>query len=245
MAMSRSTVKRLLIVMTALLMSGGLLTACGGGGAELSLVRAFFTASRYNDRTTLGNMTMVFFSPEEDGIASSPSVDSVTEEQRRSLRLAELSTALEDVQGAETSFRMDKKAYQDENEETITRILQAQRDDEEIDSDDEEVQGAWDTWVSDEREFARKVSDAQNELNQVIRIAEASVYDPSNPINVSDYEGELVTKDVTVTASIAKDGTSEDRTMVFTIQKVELQGGEGGEEGQGLIDGRWIITAIE
>ena len=151
-----------------------------------------------------------------------------------------ISQALEDIQGEETSFRSDKKAYQDENEEAITRILQVQRDEEEIDSDDEEVQGIWNTWVSDERDFARKVSDAQNELNQAVRIAEASVYDPSNPINVTDYEGELITKDVTVTASIAKDGNSEDRTMVFTIQKVELQGGEAG-----LIDGRWIITDIE
>ena len=204
-------------------------------------MRAFFTASRYNDRSTLGNMTMVFFTPEEDGIASSPAVDNVTEEQRRSLRLAELGAALEGIQAEETTFRSDKKAYQDENEETITRILQAQRDEEEIDSDDEEIQGIWNTWVSDERDFARKVSDAQNELNQAVRIAEASVYDPSNPINVIDYEGELITKDVTVTASIAKDGNSEDRTMVFTIQKVELQG--DGEEG--LIDGRWIITDIE
>ena len=241
MNMSRKTVKRTLIAIISLLMSSGLLTACGGGGEELSLVRAFFTASRYNDRSTLGNMTMVFFTPEEDGIASSPAVDNVTEEQRRSLRLAELGAALEGIQAEETTFRSDKKAYQDENEETITRILQAQRDEEEIDSDDEEIQGIWNTWVSDERDFARKVSDAQNELNQAVRIAEASVYDPSNPINVIDYEGELITKDVTVTASIAKDGNSEDRTMVFTIQKVELQG--GGEEG--LIDGRWIITDIE
>ena len=238
--MSRVTVKHSLIVMTVLLMGGGLLSSCGGGGAELSLIRAFFQASRFGDRTTLGNMTMVFFDPQEEGIASSPSVDSVTEEQRQSLRLAELSNALEEVQAAETSFRMDKKAYQDENEETITRILQAQRDDEEVDSDDEEVQGTWDTWVADERGFARKVSDAQNALNLVVRIAETSVYDPANPINVSDYEGELVTKDVTVTATIAKDDSEEERTMVFTIQKVELQGGESG-----LIDGRWIITAIE
>ena len=68
--MSRKTVKRTLIAIISLLMSSGLLTACGGGGEELSLVRAFFTASRYNDRSTLGNMTMVFFTPEEDGIAS-------------------------------------------------------------------------------------------------------------------------------------------------------------------------------
>jgi hypothetical protein len=239
--MSRATVKRSLVVMTALLMGGGLLSACGGGGAELSLIRAFFQASRFGDRTTLGNMTMVFFEPEENGIASSPSIDSVTEEQRRSLRLSELNESLQEIQDAETVFRDEKRVYQDENEEAIARVLEAQRDAEDVDSDDEEVGAAWNTWVSDEREFARKVSDAQNALNTAVRIAEASVYDPANPVNVADYTGELVTKDVTVTATISKDGNSEERTMVFTIQKVELQG----EAEDDIIDGRWIITALE
>ena len=81
--MSRVTVKRSLVIITALLVGGGFLTACGGGGEESQLIRAFFQASRFNDRTTVGNMSMVFFPPEEEGIASSPSIDSMQEEQRK------------------------------------------------------------------------------------------------------------------------------------------------------------------
>lgn len=228
-----------LIVTMALLAGGGLLAACGGGGEELTLVRGFFQASRYEDRTTLGNMSMVFFSPQENGIASSPSVDAVSEVDRRPLRLQELQEALAEVQAAETDFRAEKKLYQDENEETIARVIEAQREGEDIASSDEEVRDVWTQWVDDEREFARKVSDAQNELNEESRIASASTYDPSNPINVVDYTGDLLTKDVTVTANISLDGSDSERTMVFTMQKVELQDGEG------LIDGRWIITNIE
>ena len=62
---------------------------------------------------------------------------------------------------------------------------------------------------------------------------------PRNPIDVAQYEGELVSKDVTVTATITKDGSSSERTMVITLQKVEFQ------DPDGLIEGRWIITALE
>jgi hypothetical protein len=229
----------MLIVILALLAGGGLLAACGGGGEELTLVRGFFTASRYQDRATLGNMSMAVFSPTEDGIATSPSIQNVTEEDRRQLRFGELQQALEDIQAAETSFRAEKKQYQDANEEAIGRVIEANREGEEVASRDEEVRDTWTQWVSDEREFARKVSDAQNALNEESRLAQASVYDPSNPINVVELDGELLSKDVTVTANVELDGASEERTMVFTMQKVELQGEAG------LIEGRWIITSIE
>ena len=84
------------------------------------------------------------------------------------------------------------------------------------------------------------MSAAQTDLDEEARIAGASTYDPSNPIDVSQFEGELISKDVTIEATVTKDGVEEDRTMVLTLQKVELDGGE-----DGLIDGRWIITALE
>ncbi len=235
--MTRSTIKQFVIATVTLLVGGSLLTACGG--AELSIIRSFFQASRYGDRVTLANMSMVVFDAQEDGIASSPSVDSVTEERRRALRLLDLAAALEEVQASEDEFREKKKAYQDEHVEAITRVIEAERADEDVAGGDQEVQGAWTTWREDERAFARQVSDAQSELNDESRVAAASVYDPGNPIDVAQYEGELVSKDVTVTATIAKDGTSSERTMVITLQKVELQGPDG------LIEGRWIIVALE
>ncbi len=239
--MSRITIKRSLIVTIALLAGGGFLSACGGGGEEAQLVRAFFQASRFNDRSTVGNMSMVFFPPEEEGIASSPSIDSMQEEQRVPLRMQELREDLVDAQEAEEGFREEKKMYQDENEETIGRVIEAQRAEEDVAGADEEVQGMWNNLVDEERSYAQKVSDATVELNRAIQIANASVFDPSNPIDVTAYDGDIVTKDLTVTASVEKDGGSSDRTMTLTIQKVEIQGGESDE----LVASRWIITAIE
>ena len=237
--MSRSMLKHALVFTAALLVGGGLLAACGGGGQEAAFVRGFFTASRYEDRTTLGNMSMVVFSPQEEGIASSPSIDNVTEEQSRPLRMRELRQALDEVQAEEETFRAEKKAYQDENTDAITRVIEAARDSNDVARRDEEVKETWDQLVADERDFAREVSDALNALNAETVVAERSVYDPSNPLDVVQYDGVLVSKDVTVTASMTKDGESAERTMVFTLQKVDLEGEDG------IIDGRWIITAIE
>ncbi len=216
--MSRVTVKRSLVIITALLAGGGFLTACGGGGEEAQLIRAFFQASRFNDRSTVGNMSMVFFPPEEEGIASSPSIDSMQEEQRVPLRMQELNEALVDAREAEEEFRAEKKMYQDENEEGIARIIEAQRAEEDVAGADEEIQEMWTSLVDEERSYARRVSDATAEVNAAVQIANASVFDPSNPINVTEYDGEIVTKDLTVTASVEMDGSSSDRTMMITIQ---------------------------
>lgn len=239
--MSRVTIKRSLVVITALFVGGGFLTACGGGGEEDQLVRAFFQASRFNDRSTVGNMSMVFFPPDEEGIASSPSIDSMQEEQRVPLRMQELGEALVDARQAEEDFREEKKMYQDENEETITRVIEAQRAEEDVAGADEEIQEMWSNLVDEERSYAQEVSDATVDLNRAVQIANASVFDPSNPIDVSSYDGDVITKDLTVTASIEKDGSSSDRTMTLTIQQVEIRGG-GSDE---LVPSRWIITALE
>ena len=237
--MSRSSLQTIGVLTLSLLAGGGLLTACGGGGEELSIMRSFFLASRLGDRTTLGNMSMVVFDPQEDGIASSPSVDAVTEEQRRPLRMIELRAELDALRVEEQTFREEKKTYQDENFDTITRVVEAERDGEDVRRRDQEVQEAWAKWNEDEREFSRQVSSKQNELNDESRIAQASTYQPSNPLNVVEFEGELISKEVTVSASIEHNGTEEERTMVVTLQKVELVGGE-----EGVIEGRWIISAI-
>ncbi|MCY4025162.1 MAG: hypothetical protein OXH75_02475 [Acidobacteria bacterium] len=238
--MSRSSLRAVGGITLALLAGGGLLAACGGGGEELSIMRSFFQASRYGDRTTLGNMSMVVFDPQEDGIASSPSVEAVTEEERRALRMIELSEELQALRAEETSFREEKKAYQDENFDVIARVVEAEREGEDVRRRDQEVQEAWAKWREDEREFARQVSAKQNELTDESRIAQVSTYDPANPLNVVEFEGELVSKDVTVSANVERDGAEEERTMTVTLQKVELAGGE-----TGMIEGRWIITAIE
>ena len=285
--MSRSMVKRSLVAVTVLLSGGLLVAACGGGGEELTIARAFFQAARFDDRTSLGNMSLVPFTPQDDGIASSPGVDFAGPEERRPLQMIELSQTLTEMRDGETNFRAEKKMFQDGNEEMITLIIESDREGEDPGNADirraanawagrtgeraprnnrlrrerfNEIRDTWHSQVSEERDWARNVSDAQNALNEERRIVDVSLYDfvrdSPEPIEVTAYGGELVTKKFTVTATVTKDEMAEDMTMCFTIQKAELHGvemaaaeegeGEGDEEGGArVVEGRWIITDIQ
>ncbi len=280
--MSRSMVKRTLVLIAVILSGGLLAAACGGGGDELLIARSFFQAARFDDRTSLGNMSLVPFTPQEDGIASSPGVEFVGEEERRPLQMIELSRALTETRDAETNFRAEKKMYQDDNEELITLAIESGREGEDPSNADirraaqawagrtgerapgnnrlrrerfNEIRDAWSAQVSEERDWARNVSDAQNALNEERRIVDVSLYDfvrdSPEQIDVTEYGGELVTKQFTVAANVTKDEVEEERTMCFTIQRADLHGvpmpsaEEEGEMTEGVVEGRWIITEID
>lgn len=272
------------LVLIAVVLSGGLLAAaCGGGGDELLLARSFFQAARFDDRTSLGNMSLVPFTPQDDGIASSPSVEFVGEEERRPLQMIELSQALVETRDGETNFRNEKKMYQDNNEELITLAIESGREGEDPSNADirgatqawtartgervernnnagrrEHFNGIRDSWnmqVAEERDWARKVSDAQNAINDERSIVDVSLYDfvrdSPEAVEVAEYGGELVTKRFTVTANVTKDEVEEERTMCFMVQKADLHGvpmpsaEEEGETTEGIVEGRWIITEID
>ena len=203
--MSRSMVKRSLVLMAVVLSGGLLAAACGGGGDELLIARSFFQAARFDDRTSLGNMSLVPFTPQDDGIASSPGVDFVGEEERRPLQMIELNQALTETRDGETTFRADKKMYQDNNEEWITLAIESGREGEDPSNADIRraaqawtgrtdervarnnnagrrehftgIRDAWSAQVAEERDWARQVSEAQNALNDERRIVDVSLYD--------------------------------------------------------------------
>ena len=279
--MSRSIVKRSLVLGAVFLAGGSLLAACGGGGDELTIVRSFFQAARFDDRTSLGNMSLVSFTPQEDGIASGVGVDVVGAEERRPLEMIELSQALTETRDGETNFRAEKKMYQDQNEEIITMVIETDRAGEDPSNADirgaanawagrtgerapgnnrlrremfDEIRVAWHAQVAEERDWARRVSDATNAINAERRVVDVSLYDfirdSPEQIEVLEYGGELVTKQVTVSATVTKDEVGEEATMCFTIEQAQLHGvamptEEGEEESAGMVDGRWIITGID
>ena len=115
------------------------MVGCSGTGEESQLIRSYFLASRVDDRATLGNLAMVAFDPDTDGTVSTFSVESVTEDQRRALRLRELGEELAGIQAEEQEFRELKKVYQDEHMEAIGRVIEAERADESVGRRDQEV----------------------------------------------------------------------------------------------------------
>ena len=232
---SKANISLLVILVLAI---GGSMTACGVGGEEQSLINSFFRASRFNDRATLGGVSMVAFNPDTDGTIGSLDIESITEEQRRPLRMRELVAALAQARQDQSAFAAEMKAYQDENLDAIARVIEAERADENIRSRDRNVQEAWTKWREDSQGHSRAVSEAEADLNAESSVATVSAYDPNNPIDVQSLEGELLTKEVTISAAVEMNGSEEDRTLVITLQRVELNAADG------MIEGRWIITGI-
>jgi hypothetical protein len=71
-----------------------------------------------------------------------------------------------------------------------------------------------------------------------IRIAELSLSDPRRPLDVSRAEGELVSKDVRLSAEVRlPNGQTERRTVSVVLQRAVVRGDLE-------VTGRWIVTGF-
>jgi hypothetical protein len=89
--------------------------------------------------------------------------------------------------------------------------------------------------------IARVSPDEQRPLTNLgseIGIAQLSVDDPRNPIDVGKYSGEMVSKEVTIRAPVRlPNGQTAQKTMSIILQRAILKGDRE-------IIGRWIVTGI-
>ena len=215
------------------------MTACSSA-PEKPLLQQFFTASRLRDNTTLANFAAVSFHPTEDGIVESFSITNVTPEQRQPLHMRELAKAHDEARSADEEFSKRKKAYQDENMDAIERVLKTERQKGRLSGQDAEVQASWTKWRDETAQSAKRVSDARSKVAAARAIAEVSVSSPGKAIDVTKYDGEMVSKDVTVDAQVKlPSGESTQKTLVITVERALLKT-ESGETA-----GRWIITRIK
>ena len=91
-------------------------------------------------------------------------------------------------------------------------------------------------------EYSKKLSDARKALSSERSLADVSAFDSRTPVDTSKFDGELLTKDVNITAKVKKgDAPVEDRKLRLRLTKVELKNGPEGKS----FDGRWVITGIE
>ena len=237
--MSRSRSSMLLLTAFVTCLLAGAASGCGGGRDEQALIRSYFIAARSNDRATLGNVATVSFDPEDDGVVTNARVVSVSPEERRPLRAKELAGALAQARAAESEFNEKKRTYQDTNMDAINRVLEAERANRPVAARDQAIQAEWTKWREETMQHSKAISDAEAEINAERRVPAASVFDPNNPIDVTQFDGEIISKQVTVEANVARGGQEEPRTFTITMQRVVLTGADGQP-----VDGRWIITDI-
>jgi len=116
------------------------------------------------------------------------------------LKLKELKAAQDAARKDEEAFIKEKKAYQDANLQAIERVLTAERTGAKLKGKDPEVQAAWTKWRNESNEHVREVTEAREALSKERGIAELSAYDARNPVDVTQFDGDLYTKDLVLKA---------------------------------------------
>lgn len=227
--------KSLLLASVAVL----LLAAAGcSGGPEEPILTQYFTASRLRDNTTLASFSTVAFEPREQGTISSFTIQSVAPEQRRPLNTKALAKQQDDAKAADAEYTKRKEAYQTANLDAIKRVLDAKAKKAPVRGRDAEVQAAWTKFLEEGAQVSRRVYEARRQLASETSIAAMSVADPRAPVDLTKYDGEIVSKDVTIAAPVRlpNDQTVQ-KTLIVTLQRAELRGDHP-------ISGRWIVTGI-
>ena len=225
---------RLLLALTAL----GL-TACSSP-PEQPILNQFFTASRLLDNSSLDNFSTVIFEPRTRGTVTSFTITGVTPEQHKALDIKALAQAHDDAKAADTAFNTRKQEYESENREAIRRVLKAERENASLKGKDAEVQAAWIKFREEGTQISRRISAARTKLASERSIVDLSVTsDPRNPVDLKKYDTELVSKDVTVSATVRlPTAETAQRMLVVTMERAVLRGDKP-------ITGRWIITNVK
>jgi hypothetical protein len=217
-----------------------LLAAACSGGPEQSIVSQFFSASRLRDNTSLDNIATVVFDPQTHGTVTTFSVQGMTPEQRKPLRLKSLAQAQNEAKAEDDAFSRRKDEYQSANLEAIQRVIKAERDQKKVSGRDAEVQAAWTKFREDSAAVSKKVSDVRRTLRSETQLVDLSVNAGGRTaIDVAKYDGEMVSKEVTVLAPVRMpDGQTVQKTLVLTLQRAILKGDKE-------ITGRWIVTSFK
>ena len=213
--------------------------SCGSGGDEKLTIDKFFQASRLRDNVTLGNISMVQFDPRTDGQVERSSLVSVGEEQVTPLHLKELAKAVDDAKKASDDLNKKKLAYQDQHADELKRVLDAEKKGVKPKGKDAEFQAGWNRWREDTTTVEKNLSDAKEKLAAERNVADTSVANAQNPVDPTQFDGDLASKDCTVNAEvITPTGQHVTKKLVITLQQARLKGDKP-------ITGKWVITKIK
>jgi hypothetical protein len=210
--------------------------------AEQQYLTQFFRASRARDNTTLAMMSAVDFNPRDHGEVVDFDITNISDERRTPLNIAALAEAERKALAEQKEFIDRKIAYQEANLAALETIVKMERDPKaKFTPAQQKMKEEWDKWRADTTMHQKAVAEAKAALTASIGPAEASLTQPGQPpFNRDKFQGELVSKDVTVDAQVrAPDGQQAQKQLVVTIQRVE-----------GTLDGtqrtgRPIITRIQ
>lgn len=215
-------------------------SACSSYSAEQQILRKYFQANQLRDQTTVGNVAIVEFDPATDGTVQGFQVTEVTPEKTTKLNIKQYAEDFQKAKEDNEAFTKEVNKYQKENAVEIDRVTKAAESKKPLRGKDAELHAAWTKWVAERVDHTSRLTDARRKLAGETRVAELSTFNALKPIDITEYDGDLISKDATVQAKIKRpDGTLVDRTLIVTMEKAVLNGPAGER------DGRWIITDIK
>jgi hypothetical protein len=212
-------------------------TACSSA-PEQPILNQFFMASRLRDNTSLENFSTISFDPAKEGIVNSFDITSVSPERHTPINVKALAKALDDARAEDTTYNKRKSEYYAANEEAVGRALKAERENAKLKGKDAEVLANWTRIREEGTQVSKKIADARNKLAAESAIAQISLADQRNPPDFKKYDGELVTKHVTVSAPVKlPNGQTVQKNLTIIMQRAILKADHE-------VAGRWIITAV-
>jgi hypothetical protein len=218
----------------------GILAAACSTPAEQQLLNQFFRASRNRDNETLARMSAVEFDPREQGEVTGFDIVSVGEERRTPLDFKTLLSAQQAAVDAEADYRKRRFEFESSNRSALEAIAKMEREPAaKFNAAQQTLKAEWDKWRQGALAINKATSAAKAAVANASGPAEASLAQPGQAAFAADkFQGNLVSKDVTVNAEVRKDGQTSNKTLVITIQRVE-----GTQDGQQRT-GRPIIARI-
>lgn len=237
----RSRVRATLAMALVLAPLSILAAACSSAPPEQQFLNQFFRAARTRDNETLARMSAVEFSPREQGEVSSFEIINVGEERRTPLTYKQLIEAQNRAAAEETAFRQRRVDFESANRPALEAIAKMERDPAaKFNPIQEKLKAEWDKWRQEAQAMTKATASAKAAFNNAVGPAEASLSQPGQPAFAADkFEGELVSKDVTVQAEVKQGDVTTTKTLVITLQRVE--GTQDGTER----NGRTIIARIQ
>jgi hypothetical protein len=237
----QSKLRATLAVAVVIAPLGILAAACSSNPPEQQLLNQFFRASRTRDNESLARMSAVEFDPREQGEVTDFEITNIGEERRTALDFKGLIAAQTKAAEAEADFRKRRFDFESANRPALQEIAKLEKEpNAKFNAAQQKLKAEWDKWRAEAPAVNKATAAAKAALSNASGPAEASLSQPGQPAFAADkFQGELVSKDVTVNAEVRKDGQTTNKTLVITIQRVE-----GTQDGNKRT-GRPIIARIQ
>jgi hypothetical protein len=238
--MTMQTSRRIVTILLMLTPLMILDSACSTPPEQQQLTQ-FFRAARNRDATSISMMASVSIDPRTQGSIESFTITSVSDERRAPVDFKSLTDAIEKAQKDEYEFQLRKKVYSDANRKTIEEILKLERTPApKFTPAQTAVKTEWDKWRAETADYVKNLTTTKSALLAATAPVEVSLTQPGQAkFDASAFQGEMVLKDVTVSAQHkSPGGATTDKDLTVTMMKVV------GTQAGTARDGKWIVTKV-